>query len=714
MVQSPKFENPQHEQKIPPSILRIFSEISNSIPKNFYEYLNINERNELSFFADQTGIPLEFRKTFRELAALLILNRMRFIALYPDSFFHSKGIEFEISMFFDLLKQTYPKVFTSSILESIARLSTLVITPSELEFDTSFLNQSVEIISALYLKTLDQRSRRKMGQFWTPPHIAELMIELILENEPKNILDPCTGPGTFIQILQQINPKYDGKISAVELHPLLFEISTVNFYNSPYDTEIIHDDFLTINSDKFNNATNNILALNSNRGLDLYLKHEKTNGFESILCNPPYSRHHTLSSKIKEQIGDEIEKTFANGSFSRISSLFMYFILKSLKLIIVNGRMVFITPTIIFESRNSLYLKRILKERFRVPYIIIFHHSLNIFPGVDTAACIFTVEGKKPKSTDVTKLLVLNKWTSKEKILNYLRIESNEVFKWTDGELHSKVQSELNPECNWTSPSTFSRISPNDKLIELSEYFKVMRGIATGKNKYFTFTDKELNFFKIKEKFVVPTITKTRYVQKHVLSEEDFYKLRKEDKKIWLLNIQPGTKIKNDQDLLKYLDRGLKLKVHEGSLVKTRKKWFQTEKRDIPYFIFTYLSRGNPRFILNEARVRPLNTFLMIYPRKNKISEEDLNLFWVILNSKTTTRSLRDVGRCYGGDTLKLEPQEMMKALIMNPFELSKESKTALLNLAKELNLCESGQSKEIITKIDMVLEKELKRTSQN
>ncbi|UCE12720.1 MAG: SAM-dependent DNA methyltransferase, partial [Candidatus Heimdallarchaeota archaeon] len=625
-------------------------------------------------------------------------------------FFHSTGIEFEISMFFDLLKQAYPKLFVSSVLESIASLSTLMITPSQLEFDNSFLSQSVEIISVLYLEILDQKFRRKMGQFWTPPHIAELLVELILENEPKNILDPCTGPGTFIRVLQQINPKYGGKVSAVELHPLLFEISTVNLYNSPFNTEIIHDDFLTINSNQFNNTTNNLLALDSNRGLDLYFKHEKTPGFESILCNPPYSRHHTLSSRIKEQIGDEIEQTFANGNFSRISSLFMYFILKSLKLIIINGRMVFITPTIIFESRNSAYLKKILKERFRVPYIIIFHHSLNVFPGVDTAACIFTVEGKKPKPTDVTKLLILNKWTSKEKILNYLKIESNEVFKWKDGELYSIIQNELHPDSNWTSPGAFSTVNPNDKLIRLSEYFNVMRGIATGKNEYFTFTDDELDFFKIKKKFVVPTITKTRYVQKHVLSEEDFYKLRKEDKKIWLLNIQPETKIKNDQDLLKYLDRGLKLKVHEGSLVKTRKKWFQTEKRDIPYFIFTYLSRGNPRFILNEAQVRPLNTFLMIYPkRKNQLSKDVLSLFWVILNSSATIRSLRDVGRCYGGNTLKLEPKEMMKALIINPFNISKKSQRTLLDLVPELKKSNVGQSKEIMTRIDTILEKELK-----
>ncbi|UCG04006.1 MAG: N-6 DNA methylase [Candidatus Heimdallarchaeota archaeon] len=684
-----------------------FQLIINSIPINFNKKLTSIEQKQLSWFSEATDIPLDSLDTFRQLTALLILNRLRFIALYGEGLLDSKTIYASYQTTSDLLKQTYPRIFIPSILDSIANLSSLIISSSLLKFDKTFLNQSTKIVSSLYLEVVNQKFRRKMGQFWTPEYIAELMIELALQNDPRNILDPCTGPGTFIHTLKRVSPDYYGKISAIELHPLLYEIASVNLHTSSYQMELKCGDFLTSHSNSFALSIHDILALTSPGGLDSYIE-LKSNGFDSIVCNPPYSRHHVLSSKIKAEVGGEIESAFGARKFSRISSLFMYFILKSLKLLIRDGRMVFVTPTISFESRNSIYLKKILKDWYRVPYIIVFHHSMNIFSGVDTAACIFVVEGKRPKSTDVTKLLIVKKWTSKEKILNYLKIESNEAFRWTEGGLYNKRQIDLDPERNWTRSEAFLEKMEHEKLTEISTFFKVMRGIATGRNSFFTFNEDELSDHQIDSKFVVPTLTKTRYVQKYLFSKEDFISLKEEKRKSWLLYIQQELNMIKDQNLLNYLELGLNQNVHSGSLVKTRKFWYQTEKREIPYFIYTYLSRGNPRFILNEAEVRPLNTFLMIYPKREKnLSKEILTLFWVIFNSNSTFDSLRNVGRCYGGDTLKLEPTELMKAWILNPFTITTKSKKKLLKLARKLRSINT-KDEEVRRKIDAIIEEEL------
>ncbi|MHA2075262.1 MAG: hypothetical protein ACW97X_11630, partial [Candidatus Hodarchaeales archaeon] len=284
--------------------------------------------------------------------------------------------------------------------------------------------------------------------------------------------------------------------------------------------------------------------------------------------------------------------------------------------------------------------------------------------------------------------------------------------KWENGEIFIKDQSLLDPDKNWTSPRIFSRGEKNEKFVELSNYFRVMRGIATGNNDFFTFSDTELNNRKIRKEFVVPTITKTRYIQKYKLSDEDFASMRKEGKKVWLLNLQRQSNEIEDENLLAYLKFGIETKVNEGSLVKTRKNWYFTEKREIPYFFYTYLSRSNPRFIRNQAKVRPLNTFLMLYPQTEvKLSKEDLILFWVILNSKITKEHLQDVGRSYGSDTLKIEPKEMMKLLIINPFKLSALNKKALLKTAKlieDITDINSVFKTEIFDEIDRILEIEI------
>jgi tRNA1(Val) A37 N6-methylase TrmN6 len=693
-------------QIISSKIVDLLAGIVDSIPSDFMEDLSPENREELHTFMETMGIPLDYPNVVRKLTALLILNRLNFIIQNEKI---NSYMNLSIETLFSILEQKFSSVFISSILSIIATKSNFVIFPELFSYKSEFFKHPGNLFADLYEEVLKQKYRRKLGQFWTPDYISEFMIELILQKNPKNILDPCCGPGTFFQTLKRTNPDFKGETSELEIHPLLFEIATANSY--PHNTssnEYIYGDFLKRKIGQYANSIESPLAFSTPVSLDSYFDKKKTMGFDGIICNPPYSRHHALSSSLKKKAGHEIENTFG-GKFNRISSLFVYFILKSMKYLVRGGRMVFITPTIAFESRNSSYLKKILKNHFCIPYIIVFDQSLSIFPGVDTAACIFVVEGIKPEKQSQTKLLIINQWVSAHDIMSNLLDDNTNSRKCEYGEVFFKDQSLLDPDTNWTSPRIFSRGEKNEKLVELSKYFRIMRGIATGNNSFFTFSETELKNRKIRKEFVVPTISKTRYIQKYKLSNEDFELMRKEGKKVWLLNLQRQSNEIEDENLLSYLKFGTETKVNEGILVRTRKEWYFTEKREIPYFMYTYLSRSNPRFILNQAKVRPLNTFLMLYPRTEaKLSKEDLILFWIILNSKITKKYLQDVGRSYGSDTLKIEPREMMKLLIINPFKLSDSIKKALLKKAKlmeDITDINSDLKIQIFDEINRILE---------
>ncbi|MFW9992175.1 MAG: class I SAM-dependent DNA methyltransferase [Candidatus Odinarchaeota archaeon] len=690
----------------PASIRTLFDAIVDSIPVNAIDRLSPTEKQELNLFCEITGVSFDSSKIIRFLAAVLVLNRIKFISLHEKSVNYARCSVNEIS---DLLKRRYPSVFASSILEAIANQSSFTTTEPLIDQIKHFPSKLNDYISSLYLQVLKQSMRRKLGQFWTPEHISELMVELLLEKKPRSILDPCAGPGTFINSLEHVYPGFPGTITALEIHPVLFEILNVNLYGSSLELKTARGDFLETDLSMLKSIKASQVPSDRVRHDNSIPVNSPSRNFDGIICNPPYSRHHVLSQAFKERTSKELEKTFG-GKFNRISSLFMYFILKSLQIISSNGTLVFITPTIIFESNYSSYLKKILKERFTIPLIMVFHHSLNVFPEVDTAACIFVVENQKPRPGTVTKLVIVEKWISKDDILKNVNQNGISAVTWENGTIFTKKQEELDHRSNWTSPRTFSSSEKNTKLIELSRYFKTMRGIATGRNEYFTYTDAELENYRIKREFVVPTVTKTRQVQKYLFAGDDFSRLRKEKRKTWLLYVNERIEDIDDRDLLDYLEHGMKLKVHEGSLIKTRKFWHVIEKRNVPVFFFTYLSRGNPRFILNEAGVRPLNVFLLMYPGEEiMVSEESKKLFWVILNSNSTFNSLRDVGRCYGGDTLKIEPKEMGKALILDPHKIADSSRTKLLKLAERLRSVSTSNNKELLQEIDVIIAKELK-----
>jgi len=104
------------------------------------------------------------------------------------------------------------------------------------------------------------------------------------------------------------------------------------------------------------------------------------------------------------------------------------------------------------------------------------------------------------------------------------------------------------------------------------------------------------------------------------------------------------------------------------------------EKREVPPIIFTLLARDNPRFILNEAGVRPVNVFHLIYPKLEIVKNECVEILWALLNSQFSMLNLREVGRKYGGNTIKIEPRELDNLLVFNRCRYLKKIKSEIKN----------------------------------
>jgi hypothetical protein len=201
-----------------------------------------------------------------------------------------------------------------------------------------------------------------------------------------------------------------------------------------------------------------------------------------------------------------------------------------------------------------------------------------------------------------------------------------------------------------------------------------MRGIATGANDFFVLTAEDVKKHSL-DPFVVRTIHRNREIQDIILGEEDWQTLSIQGKRTWLLYLE-DTKEKWPQNVQEYISEGENKGFHRRSLVQTRKKWYLMEKRKVPPIFFTLLTRGNPRFILNRAGVRPVNMFLLIYPNEKIINTGNVEILWALLNSNFSRSRLHSVSRTYGGSTLKVEPGELGNLPIINPFHLPDKVRT--------------------------------------
>ena len=110
--------------------------------------------------------------------------------------------------------------------------------------------------------------------------------------------------------------------------------------------------------------------------------------------------------------------------------------------------------------------------------------------------------------------------------------------------------SKLNPEIKWRAYYQVQNASKYKNLVSFSYYGKVVRGIATGANDYFTFNQSKAQQFNINEKYMLPCITKAIDVQESFFTKADFEYLKQKDRHVYLLNATEP----NEPSLKKILD----------------------------------------------------------------------------------------------------------------------------------------------------------------
>jgi hypothetical protein len=237
-------------------------------------------------------------------------------------------------------------------------------------------------------------------------------------------------------------------------------------------------------------------------------------------------------------------------------------------------------------------------------------------------------------------------------------------------------QAELLELPKWFSIATPEPLNPDWEtsglVVPLKALARVMRGIATGAIDFFVLSAEEVRRLSL-EPYVVRTLHRNREVQDIILDEARWQSLSDERKRVWLLYLNgedPGA----DPRLRRYLAEGEAMGYHRRSLVQTRKRWYAMEQREVPAIFFTILTRGNPRFILNRAGVRPVNMFSLLYPGPDVTQADATENLWALLNSSFSLSRLHSVSRTYGGNTLKVEPGELGNLPVINPLALPEET----------------------------------------
>ena len=362
---------------------------------------------------------------------------------------------------------------------------------------------------------------------------------------------------------------------------------------------------------------------------------------DALICNPPYSRHHSIPADEKETIHAGFEQRLGL-RLSRLAGLHALFLLRSLEIIRDGGRLAFITPAEWLDVNYGRAIKRLVLERGHIDAIVLWEQDHLFFDGVLTTAAITLF--RAGTGTGPTRFIRLPRRR---------RLSVEEVIAAAQGERTRLrvTEVDLSADAKWSQP-TKPRSARGTPLREIA---RVRRGIATGCNRFFVLSEAARREHGLKTSDLRPCITTPRLVLSDELTRADLKRIP-DDVSRWVLDCHSEHAEHGEDALGRYLRFGKQaLQANEGYLASRRKPWYGLERRENSPILFTYMNRERPRFIRNRAAAVPLNTFLIIEP-SDTIDVEHL---WQTLRSQHFMRQLVGARRNYGGGLWKVEPREL-------------------------------------------------------
>ena len=439
-----------------------------------------------------------------------------------------------------------------------------------------------------------------LGQIFTLPIVAKYMASLLNINKSSSILDPCFGNGAFIDAC--LDAGYTD-ICGYEIDNKLF-----NYVKQSYPQ------LKLFNSD--------------------YLKADETNRYDAIIMNPPYIRQEKIDDLV--ELGISKEKLRANPIFSTLpktANLYMYFIIKALKMLNYNGKLVVIFPSSWIKARSGKEFERLINSQ------ALIEKQINITGEVF----------QKNVLVDVVILCIKKTIEKSDREIIHLNLSDDVI-----------------------TPRIIQRSTK--KLIATPVpfhiYANVRRGLTTGANDIFINPPLKHN-----NEYLISIVSSP----KSIIGFSTTAAIT--DHLLWL----HGEKKKFPKSVQEYLSQCKKMIISTQKpktlylKIQQHYSWYELSDIDSDGILFSYFVRNDMKFIMNTTNVLARDNFYIIKP------QIDRHLLFALLNNYYTFYQLERMGKKYGAGLLKLQRYDIEKILFPDIASISSSDKEHLINLSKHM-----------------------------
>lgn len=484
-----------------------------------------------------------------------------------------------------------------------------------------FTNRPEEAYTAL----VSEKHRKKLGQFFTPALIADFMAAWVVGNPScQTILDPAVGLGIFFRAVLKRSGHRRYQFTGYDLDPAVLREAAALFSDA---------------------GRANIQFENKD-----YLFNDWDQRYDGIICNPPYFKFQDYKNRAASL--RELQARLGV-TLSGLTNIYAMFMLKSVNQLSSAGRAAYLVPSEFLNADYGTAIKKYLLESRALRFVILFNSHENIFNNALTTSCIllFAHDEHSQSVTFINAQSVEDLSKLSSALASYPRAKvAGKTF----------FSSALNPDIKWRAYYHTRSGEKFRNLVPLSTYGKIVRGIATGDNNYFTFDEKKKRTHGIADRFLLPCLTKAVQAGTSFFTQAHFDALRLKGSRVFLFNATDLT----DEAVRRYLELGEKQAVNARYLTSHRNPWHVIEHRPPAPLLVTVFNRHGLRFVSNEAGVRNLTCFHSFYPRL--FAPPTMELLMAYLMTDVSKAILDDDRREYGSGLNKFEPNDLNQALVLD------------------------------------------------
>ena len=632
------------------------------------------------------------------------------------------------------------------------------------EMDTYQLEEiGSDVVGYIYEELIPDEERHRLGQFYTPPPIAELIVKWALRSPEDVILDPAVGSGTFLvkayQRLMELKTEQHKKskepadsgaihkeilsqLYADDINPFPAHLTSMNLAmrNVQYPTSemnIIVEDFFNLRS-----RTDVFAPYVMKTPKGEVRRHVTIPTFDAVVANPPYTRGVEITDKTQKSInisiGELLKKHKLSGGIGKETGIYVYFMMHALEFLKKHGRLGMIVSNSWLQSDYGINFGNFLLDHFKVKAVVDFNQRLFRIPLV--ATCVLLLEKEKnPKerSKNKTVFLYLNTEAKVEEILDALDNPEGWKAKFL---INIVKQGDLPTDQKWIKKffdtdeiETVILESPLTALatVLFEPRYGNMLGVTarggTGADRFFYLPKQDVKKWNISDTYLSPVLVRSRYSKSFTFTQDDWKRLKNAGKPCYAFVChKPRNSLpQRVKEFIRWGETTELVRVKSGEEPKTAIESMASisREKDKKHFFGWYDLGGvliapifasrraqyHHRFVVSKNPDLAIDDGFITFIPREELSETQLTTVLACLNSDIGRFFVEIYGRSTGGGVIELDDKSAGKIPTLNCKKIpDKETKvlSGLFNkLEAETRLIGEAETQESLARLQPILD---------